>query len=135
MFAMLTEPLLRIVTGCIPALLEEDTGYISRRAEAEKEGTRHQYYLVRAAQLQEKPQNASLLKGMTPETVDLATALKLLTLPRQLGVYPENNETITAFNGRFGPYVKCGEETRSLPAGVSPIEVTLAEAIELLKQP
>jgi DNA topoisomerase-1 len=84
---------------------------------------------------EDKPQNASLLKGMTPETVDLATALKLLTLPRQLGTYPENNEMITAFNGRFGPYVKCGEETRSLPAGVSPIEVTLAEAIELLKQP
>jgi DNA topoisomerase I len=84
---------------------------------------------------EEKPQNASLLKGMTPETVDLATALKLLQLPRNLGTNPENNETVTAFNGRFGPYVKCGEETRSLPAGVSPIEVTLAEALELLKQP
>ncbi len=84
---------------------------------------------------EEKPQNASLLKGMTPETVDLATALKLLQLPRNLGTNPENNETVTAFNGRFGPYIKCGEETRSLPAGVSPIEVTLAEALELLKQP
>jgi DNA topoisomerase I len=84
---------------------------------------------------EEKPQNASLLKGMTPETVDLATALKLLTLPRKLGPNPENNEMVTAFNGRFGPYIKCGEDTRSLPAGVSPIEVTLAEALELLKQP
>ena len=84
---------------------------------------------------EEKPQNASLLKGMTPETVDLATALKLLTLPRKLGTNPENSEMVTAFNGRFGPYIKCGEETRSLPAGVSPMEVTLAEALELLKQP
>jgi len=84
---------------------------------------------------EEKPQNASLLKGMTPDTVDLATALKLLTLPRNLGTHPDNGETVTAFNGRFGPYIKCGEETRSLPAGVSPLEVTFAEALELLKQP
>jgi DNA topoisomerase-1 len=84
---------------------------------------------------EEKPQNASLLKGMTPETIDLATALKLLTLPRNLGTHPDNSETVTAFNGRFGPYIRCGEETRSLPAGVSPLEVTFAEALELLKQP
>jgi DNA topoisomerase-1 len=84
---------------------------------------------------EEKPQNASLLKGMTPETVDLAMALKLLQLPRNLGTNPDNGETVTAFNGRFGPYIKCGEETRSLPAGVSPLEVTFAEALELLKQP
>jgi DNA topoisomerase-1 len=84
---------------------------------------------------EDKPQNASLLKGMKPEEVDLAMALKLLSLPRTLGNYPENGEAVVVFNGRFGPYVKCGEETRSLPAGVSPLEVTLAEAIELLKQP
>ncbi len=83
----------------------------------------------------EKPQNASLLKGMNATDVDMATALKLLSLPRNLGINPENSETVTAYNGRFGPYVKCGEETRSLPAGVSPLEVTLQEALELLKQP
>jgi DNA topoisomerase-1 len=84
---------------------------------------------------EEKPQNASLLKGMTPETVDLATALRLLQLPRDLGKNPDNGEKVTAFNGRFGPYIKCDEETRSLPAGVSPIDVTLEQAVELLKQP
>jgi DNA topoisomerase I len=84
---------------------------------------------------EEKPQNASLMKGMTPDQVDLPTALKLLSLPRDLGKHPENGQTITAFNGRFGPYIKCGEETRSLPADVSPLEVTFEQAIELLKQP
>jgi len=84
---------------------------------------------------EDKPQNASLMKGMTPDQVDLAMALKLLTLPRDLGKHPENGDTITAFNGRFGPYIKCGEETRSLPAELSPLDVTFEQAIELLKQP
>jgi DNA topoisomerase I len=84
---------------------------------------------------EEKPQNASLLKGMKPEDVDLETALKLLSLPRDLGKHPELQQQVVVYNGRFGPYIKCGEETRSLPAGVSPLEVRMNEAIELLKQP
>lgn len=84
---------------------------------------------------EEKPQNASLLKGMSPSEIDLATALKLLSLPRKLGDHPQHGEAVTAYNGRFGPYVKCGEETRSLPAGLSPLEVTLDEAVQLLAQP
>ncbi len=84
---------------------------------------------------EEKPQNASLLKGMTPESVDLETALKLLSLPRELGVDPKSGEKVMAYNGRFGPYVKAGSETRSLPAGISPLEVTLDEALQLLAQP
>jgi DNA topoisomerase-1 len=84
---------------------------------------------------EEKPQNASLMKGMTPEDVDLATALKLLTLPRNLGDHPQQGQPVMAYNGRFGPYVKCGEETRSLPVNLSPLDVTLEQAVELLAQP
>ncbi len=84
---------------------------------------------------EEKPQNASLLKGMTPENVDLATALKLLTLPRDLGNHPQENKPVMAYNGRYGPYVKSGEETRSLPADLSPLDVTLEQALGLLAQP
>ncbi|MGE3240828.1 MAG: type I DNA topoisomerase [Pirellulales bacterium] len=84
---------------------------------------------------EEKPQNASLLKGMKPEDVDFATALRLLTLPRNLGDHPQQGQPIMAFNGRFGPYVKCGDETRSLPATISPLDVTLEQAVELLAQP
>ncbi len=102
----------------------------------------------------EKPQNAGLLKGMTPENVDFETALKLLSLPRELGEYhppvsagdgkADSEEgdkkeakggKVMAYNGRYGPYVKCGNETRSLPADLSPLDVTLEQAIELLNNP
>jgi len=76
-----------------------------------------------------------LLKNMTPADVDFETALKLLTLPRNLGDHPQQGQPIVAYNGRFGPYVKSGEETRSLPADISPLDVTLEQAVHLLSQP
>ncbi len=82
-----------------------------------------------------KPKNASLMKDMSPEDIDLETALKLLSLPRDLGKHPESKESIVAQNGRFGPYVKCGSETRSLPGELSPLDVTLEQALALLAQP
>ena len=84
---------------------------------------------------EEKPKNASLLRGMDAEHVDLATALKLLSLPRTLGEHPQTASPVVAHNGRFGPYVKCGEETRSLPEGYSPLDINLEQALELLAQP
>jgi DNA topoisomerase-1 len=84
---------------------------------------------------EEKPKNASLLKGMKPEDITLEVALKLLMLPRELGANPLTGTGVVAHNGRFGPYVKSGDETRSLPAGLSPLDVTLEQAVELLAQP
>jgi DNA topoisomerase-1 len=83
----------------------------------------------------EKPKMASLLRNMEPERVDLELALKLLSLPRTLGEHPDNGATVIATNGRFGPYVKWGNEIRSIPADGSPLETTLEQAVELLKQP
>lgn len=84
---------------------------------------------------EEKPRNASLLKGMEPAEVDLETAIKLLQLPRMLGNHPEDGAEVVASNGRYGPYVKWNEETRSLPDDVSPIDVTLEQAVQILAQP
>lgn len=83
----------------------------------------------------ENKRNASLLRGMNVEEVDLNVALKLLSLPRDLGEHPEMKEPIIAMNGKFGPYVKCGSETRSLPADLSPLDVNFSQAVELLAQP
>jgi len=83
----------------------------------------------------EKPKNASLLKGMNAGDVNLETAIKLLSLPREVGPHPEDQKPVVAYNGRFGPYIKWNDETRSLPAEISPIDIELDKALELLAQP
>ncbi len=83
----------------------------------------------------EPVKNASLLKGMNASDVTLEIALQLLELPRTVGVDPQTQQEIVAHNGRFGPYVKCGDETRSLPADISPLSVSLEQAIQLLSVP
>ena len=100
-----------------------------------KEGRFGPYVQLGSLAEKEKPKNASLLKGMSTEDVSLEVALKLLSLPRTLGDHPESGEPVVALNGRFGPYVKCESETRSLPADVSPVDIGLEQALELLAQP
>ncbi|NMC63312.1 MAG: type I DNA topoisomerase, partial [SAR324 cluster bacterium] len=82
-----------------------------------------------------RPKMVSLLPGMSASEVDFNTALALLSLPRCIGQNPENNEDITVFNGRYGPYIKCGTETRSIPSDMKVLELTVDQAVELLKQP
>jgi DNA topoisomerase-1 len=78
---------------------------------------------------------ASLFSTMSTETVSLEDALRLLSLPRTLGTDPANNEEITAQNGRYGPYVKRGTESRSLENEERLFTVTLDEALALLAAP
>jgi len=82
----------------------------------------------------EKPRTASLFKSMSPETVTLDDALQLLSLPRVLGV-GEDGEEIVARNGRYGPYVQKGKESRSLETEEQLLTIGLDEALAVLAQP
>jgi DNA topoisomerase-1 len=94
-------------------------------------------YLQRGEMVEggEKPKMASLLPGQSPDSVTLQIAIQLLSLPKVLGKNPESNEDISVANGRYGPYVKCGSESRTIPADESPLTIALDRAVELLKQP
>jgi DNA topoisomerase-1 len=82
-----------------------------------------------------KPRTASLFKSMSLDTVDLPTALRLLSLPRVVGVDPADGAEITAQNGRYGPYLKKGTDSRSLTSEDALFDVTLEEALALYAQP
>jgi DNA topoisomerase-1 len=83
----------------------------------------------------EKQKTASLFKTMSPETFTFEEAVKLLSLPRVVGVDPETETEITAQNGKFGPYMKKGSDSRSLASEDDIFNITLDQALELYKQP
>jgi DNA topoisomerase-1 len=80
-----------------------------------------------------KARTASLFASMSPEAISLEDAVRLLSLPRVLG--ESDGEEVTAQNGRYGPYVKKGTESRSLDSEEQLFTVTLEEALALLAQP
>ncbi|MGA8612926.1 MAG: type I DNA topoisomerase, partial [Xanthobacteraceae bacterium] len=82
----------------------------------------------------EKPKRASLRKGMAPEDVDLAQALKLLSLPREVGPHPEDGEPIRASVGRFGPYVQHGKTYANLEDGDDVFTIGLNRAVTLIAE-
>ncbi|WP_305093700.1 type I DNA topoisomerase [Prescottella sp. R16] len=82
-----------------------------------------------------KPRTGSLLKSMDLATVTLEDALKLLSLPRVVGVDPESKEEITAQNGRYGPYLKKGTDSRSLENEDQMFTVTLEDALKIYAEP
>jgi DNA topoisomerase-1 len=82
-----------------------------------------------------KPRTGSLLRSMDIETVTLEDALKLLSLPRVVGVDPATNEEITAQNGRYGPYLKRGTDSRSLVNEEQMFTITLDEALKIYAEP
>jgi DNA topoisomerase-1 len=82
-----------------------------------------------------KPRTSSLFKSMSLETVTLEDALRLLTLPRVVGVDPADGEEITAQNGRYGPYLKKGTDSRTLASEEQLLTITLEEALAVYAQP
>ncbi len=87
------------------------------------------------AKPKQKPKTASLFKSMSLETLTMEEALRLLTQPRTVGQHPEDGAGITAQNGRYGPYIKWGKETRSLDDEEQIFAITLDEAVAKLKEP
>ncbi len=83
----------------------------------------------------EKPKRSSLLPTMSESTVTLDQAVSLLSLPRELGVHPDSAQPVLAGLGRFGPYIKHGDEYRSLDASDDLMTIELPRALELLAAP
>ena len=93
------------------------------------------FYVQLGGEGVEKPKRVSLLKTMTPDSVDLERALKLLALPREIGKHPETGETILAGIGRFGPYLKHGAAFKSIPKDDDVLTIGLNRAVVLLAEP
>jgi DNA topoisomerase-1 len=113
-----------------PLGINPETG----RAVSIKNG-RYGPYVTEEAGDGEKPRTASLFKSMSPETVTLEDVLPLLSLPRAVGIDPGTSEEIVVANGKFGPFLKRGADTRSLESEDLLLTISLDEALALLAQP
>ncbi len=92
-------------------------------------------YVTEEADEGEKPRTASLFKAMSPESVTLDDVLPLLALPRTVGTDPGTEEDVVVSNGRYGPFVKRGADTRSLETEEQLLTISLDEALAVLAQP
>ncbi|MEM9519545.1 MAG: type I DNA topoisomerase [Actinomycetota bacterium] len=84
---------------------------------------------------EEKPPTGSLFSTMALETVTMEEAMQILSLPRTVGAHPESGEVITVQNGRYGPYLKMGTDSRSLETEAQMLTITLEECLAILAQP
>jgi DNA topoisomerase-1 len=82
-----------------------------------------------------KPKRASIPPNIVPETLNLSQALDILKLPKKLGVHPESKKDIKVGIGRFGPYVVCDGDYRSIPKTESVFTIDLEKAVALMLQP
>ena len=81
---------------------------------------------------EDKPRFAKLKQNQSIETINLEQALELFKLPLTLGVYEDQEVSVNV--GRFGPYVKFGEQFISIPKGIEPLDLDLEQAIELIRE-
>ncbi len=93
------------------------------------------YFQLGEADGDKKPKRVSLPKNVAPEAADLAIALKMLALPRDLGLHPETGKKVIANIGRFGPYVNHDGQFKSIPKDESVFDIGLERAVALLKEP
>jgi hypothetical protein len=90
--------------------------------------------LGRSDEVEGKPKTVSLLRSMDLETVTFEEAMRLLSLPRTVGQHPGDNEDITVLNGRYGPYLRKGDETRKLESEDQLFTLSLEEALAMLSE-
>jgi DNA topoisomerase I len=93
------------------------------------------YFQLGEPEGDKKPKRVSLPKNVAPEAADLAIALKMLALPRDLGPHPETGKKVIANIGRFGPYVNHDGQFKSIPKDESVFGIELERAVALLKEP
>ncbi|TFD59084.1 type I DNA topoisomerase [Cryobacterium suzukii] len=122
------EPVVPVVVAAPVETIDPATGEVTVAKPKRKPAAKK----VAAA---DKPRTASIFKSMDLATVDLETALRLLALPRTVGLDPETGTEILAQNGKFGPYLKKGIDTRSLTSEDQIFDIDLPGAIELYAQP
>jgi DNA topoisomerase-1 len=106
-------------TGEVVSLRNGPYGLYVQRGEAEKG---------------KKPKRSSLLKGMEPDSMDLQTALRLLSLPRSLGNHPESGQLIQAGQGRYGPFIKHGDRFISLPEDDDILTIGINRAVTVIAE-
>ncbi|MDJ0347999.1 type I DNA topoisomerase [Cryobacterium sp. PH29-G1] len=122
------EPIIPVVVAAPAQTVDPVTGEVTVTKPKRKPAAKK----VAAA---DKPRTASIFKSMDLATVDLETALRLLALPRVVGLDPETGTEILAQNGKFGPYLKKGIDTRSLTSEDQIFDIDLPGALELYAQP
>jgi len=113
-----------------PTAVDESTGEIVEEAPKKKTAARGA-----KKDAAPKPRTASLFKSMSVDTIDLETALRLLELPRTVGTDPESGEVITAQNGRYGPYLKKGTDSRTLDSEQQIFDISLEQALAIYALP
>jgi len=126
----------------LPTVKKVTKDELAKMTPEEKEELEKAKQLVKLARAKEKerkanalkPKRASIPKEINPDEITLKEAVHLLILPRDLGMHPEQDKPVIANVGRFGPYVGCDGDFRSLK-DTTPYDVTLEQAVALLNEP
>jgi DNA topoisomerase-1 len=116
--------------------------YVEMPLEDEESSESREQSLEKEKKVKKKPKKkiiaarrASIIAPLTPESLTLSDAVKLLSLPRDLGAHPITGKPVTAGIGRFGPFIVHDGDFRSLKKGDDPYDISYERSMEILKEP